>query len=277
MLILHKPFCVIISPQTYASAHMTGKIILAIGMPRAGSGWHYNLVHDLIVAAGGRDARQIRHQYRLGRLLTEVNCNIGALTTQRVLPVTIPAILGNSFVIKAHAGPKPLAMRMIHSGLIQPTYIYRDPRDALLSAYEYGQRKRAVGRQGPFSNLESIETAIDFMLEYVQISESWLACDQSLNLRYEELLSDYDAQVDRLIKFFDLRDEISVLQPIIDQYRPDQGNIQQKGTHFVKGKIGRYRQKLTNQQQQLCLEAFGDYLERMGYPLDQEVENDSES
>ena len=256
---------------------MTGKIILAIGMPRAGSGWHYNLVHDLIVAAGGRDARQIRHQYRLGRILTEVNCNIGALTTQRILPVTIPAILGNSFVIKAHAGPKPLAMRMIRSGLIQPTYIYRDPRDALLSAYEYGQRKQAVGRQGPFSDLENIETAIDFMQEYVQISESWLACDQSLNLRYEELLSDYDTQVGRLIDFFGLGDETSVLQSVIDQYRPDQGSSQQKGTHFVKGKIGRYRQKLTHHQQQLCLEVFGNYLERMGYPLYQETENDSKS
>jgi hypothetical protein len=277
MPILHNLFCVIIHPQTYASARMTGKIILAIGMPRAGSGWHYNLVHDLIVAAGGQDAHQIRQQHRLGRILTEVNCNIGALTTQRIIPVTIPALLGNTFVIKAHAGPKPLAMRMIRKGLIQPTYIYRDPRDALLSAYEYGQRKRAVGRQGPFADLESIETAIDFMQEYVQISESWLACDLSLNLRYEELLSDYDAQVEHLIEFFDLVDEISVLQPIIDQYRPDQGSSQQKGTHFVKGKIGRYRQKLTRQQQQLCLEIFGDYLTRMGYPLNQETENDSES
>ena len=256
---------------------MTGKIILAIGMPRAGSGWHYNLVHDLIVAAGGQDARQIRQQYRLGGILTEVNCNIGALTTQRILPVTFPALLGNTFVIKAHAGPKPLAMRMIRSGLIQPTYIYRDPRDALLSAYEYGKRKRAAGRQGPFSDLESIEIAIDFMREYVQISETWLACDQSLNLCYEDLLSDYDAQVGRLIDFFGLGDEISILQPIIDQYRPDQGSSQQKGTHFVKGKIGRYRQKLTHHQQQLCQEVFGDYLERMGYPLYQETENDSES
>jgi len=256
---------------------MTGKIILAIGMPRAGSGWHYNLVHDLIVAAGGQDAHQIRQQYQLGRILTEVNCNIGALTTQRILPVTIPALLGNTFVIKAHAGPKPLAMRMIRSGLIQPSYIYRDPRDALLSAYEYGQRKRAVGRHGPFANLESIETAIDFMQEYVQISEAWLACDQSLNLRYEDLLSNYDTQVDRLIEFFGLGDEISVLQPIIDQYRPDQGSSQQKGTHFVKGKIGRYRQKLTPDQQQLCLEVFGDYLERMGFPLNQETGNDSKS
>ena len=27
-------------------------IVLAVGMPRAGSGWHYNLVHDLMKTTG---------------------------------------------------------------------------------------------------------------------------------------------------------------------------------------------------------------------------------
>jgi hypothetical protein len=247
---------------------MTGKITLAIGMPRAGSGWHYNLVHDLIVAAGGQDARQIRQRYRLGRILTEVNCNIGALTPQRIVPVMIPALLGNTFVIKAHAGPKPLASSLIRSGLIRPTYIYRDPRDALLSAYEYGQRKREAGRLGPFSDLESFETAIDFMRKYVQISEAWLACEYSLDIRYEDLLRDYDVQVARLLDFLGLQAQSPSLQPIIDQYRPDKGHAGQKGTHFVKGKVGRYREKFTPEQQQLCLKAFGDYIERMGYLMD---------
>ena len=256
---------------------MTGKIILAIGMPRAGSGWHYNLVHDLIVAAGGQDARQIRHRYRLDRILTEVNCNIGALTPQRIIPVTIPALMGNTFAIKAHAGPKTLAMRLIRNGLIRPTYIYRDPRDALLSAYEYGKRKRKAGRYGPFTNLESIEAAIDFMQDYVQISETWLACEQSLNLRYEDLINNYDAQIVRLLAFLGLGTQDSTLLSIIDQYRPDQGSTGQKGTHFVKGKIGRYQQKLTTEQQQLCQAAFGDYIERMGYPIDQEVLYDDQT
>lgn len=247
--------------------HMTGKIILAIGMPRAGSGWHYNLVHDLNVAAGGQDARLIRSRYRLGRILTEVNCNIGALTLQRVIPVTLPALMGNTFVIKAHAGPKPLAQRLIRNGLIQPTYIYRDPRDALLSAFEYGQRKQAAGRVGPFADLKSIDSAIDFMSEYVQISEAWLACEQSLNLRYEHLLNEYDVQVARLFKFLGLNAENPAYQTVVERYRPQKGSTQQKGTHFVKGKIGRYREKFSPEQQQLCLDTFGDYLDRMGYPI----------
>ena len=246
---------------------MTGTIILAIGMPRAGSGWHYNLVHDLTRVAGGTDAREIRRRYHLGRILTEVNCNIGALTPQRLLPVSIPAYLGKTFAIKAHAGPKPLALRLIERGLLKPTYIYRDPRDALLSAYEYGHRKREAGRVGPFADLETIESAIDFMREYIQISEAWLDCEQALHLRYEELLTDYEAEAARLLLFLGLSADHPAAQAVIEKYRPDKGRTEQKGTHFVKGKIGRYREKFTAEQQQLCLQAFGDYLARMGYPI----------
>ena len=66
-------------------------IILSVGMPRAGSGWYYNLTHDLVTATGGQDARQIRQRYHLESILTEVNCNIGALTPRRLVAISIPA------------------------------------------------------------------------------------------------------------------------------------------------------------------------------------------
>ncbi|MFN3742301.1 MAG: hypothetical protein ACK4VW_06485 [Anaerolineales bacterium] len=38
-------------------------IILAVGMPRAASGWHYNLIHGLMLTAGAADAREICRRY----------------------------------------------------------------------------------------------------------------------------------------------------------------------------------------------------------------------
>ena len=66
-------------------------IVLSVGMPRAGSGWHYNLVHDLMKTTGCADARQIREKYHLQGILTEVNCNIGVLSARRLAMVTVPA------------------------------------------------------------------------------------------------------------------------------------------------------------------------------------------
>ena len=78
-----------------------------------------------------------------------------------------------------------------------------------------------------------------------------------------------------MLQFLGLQIQDPALSNVIDQYRPNMGSTAQKGTHFVKGKVGRYRKKLTSEQQQLCLDAFGDYLERMGYPV--EVSDDDQA
>jgi hypothetical protein len=246
---------------------MAKRLILSVGMPRAGSGWHYNLTHDLVVAAGGRDARQIRRRYRLQAILSEVNCNIGTLTSRRVLLCMLPVLFGNTYTIKAHAGPKILALTLIRVGLIQATYIYRDPRDAALSAYEYGYRARQRGGANAFTHLETIEQAIALMQTYVRISQTWLACPQVHSLRYENLLADYDNEVNQLVAFFGINPTEPQVKTVLDRYRPELANIDQPGLHFAKGKTGRFRQVLTPQQQELCLQSFGSYLEKVGYPL----------
>lgn len=241
-------------------------IILSIGMPRAGSGWYYNLTNDLMLASGAQDARQIRQRYHLENILTEVNCNIGALTPRRLLSVLAPSLLGNTFVIKAHAGPTPIALALMRLGLIRPTYIYRDPRDALLSAMENGRRALEQGRASAFTPLVDFDLAVDFMLDSARVWEGWIQCEQALPARYEDLLTNYDEQVERLIAFLRLEPGKPELQPVIDHYRPEKAQPDQKGLHFSQGKIGRFRQKMTPEQQERLTTALQPYLKRMGYP-----------
>jgi len=242
-------------------------IVLSVGMPRAGSGWYYNLTNDLMTANGAQDARQIRQRYRLHRILTEVNCNIGALTQRRLIAVMAPALMGNSFVIKAHAAPTRLALRLIRMGLIRPTYIYRDPRDALLSAIENGERARQSGRSNAFSHLVDFEISLNFISDYVRISDAWMQCQGALHTRYEELLTDYDAVVGRLAEFLGVDMETQNSKVVAEKYRPESAQTGQKGTHFNEGKIGRFRLKMSPEEQERMVHTFGAYLERMGYPL----------
>ena len=243
-------------------------IILAVGMPRAGSGWHYNLTHDLARIAGAADARQVRERYHLESILTEVNCNIGVLSPRRLARVMLPAGLSETFTIKLHAGPTAWGRSLIGSGLIKPTYIYRDPRDALLSAYEYGERARSAGRSNAFSHLASIEVAIDFMAEYVGYWAEWTAISKCHTLRYEDLKGNYAAEAERLASFLGLDPKDPATTSVIEKYRPEQARRGGQGLHFVKGVSGRYRSVMTPDQQQRCLDRFGANLEKMGYSLD---------
>ena len=239
-------------------------IVLSVGMPRAGSGWHYNLVHDLMKTTGCADARTIRERYRLERILTEVNCNIGILSARRLSLVALPALVGNTFVIKAHSGPTSASRLMQRLGLLRITYIYRDPRDAMLSAYDYGQRALKKGRPNAFSHLTDFRKSLDFIMDYVRIWEKWMKERNILVARYEDLLTNYDHEVTRLMGFLKLNANKPEVQHVIDSYRPGAAEGQQ-GLHFYKGKIGRFREAYSADEQILLKEKLGLHLKQMGY------------
>lgn len=238
-------------------------IVLSVGMPRAGSGWHYNLIHDLMETAGYVDAREIRERYRLQSILTEVNCNIGVLSARRLGLVALPGLL-NHFVIKAHAGPSSASRLLAGLGMLRITYIYRDPRDAMLSAYDFGQRALTKGRPNAFSHLSDFDKSVSFMMEYVRIWEKWMGEKNVLIARYEDLLTNYETESAKLVDYLKLDRTNSQVAAVVEKYRPGAAEGQQ-GLHFYKGKIGRFREAYTQEQQSVLKTKLAGYLSRMGY------------
>jgi hypothetical protein len=239
-------------------------IVLSIGMPRAGSGWHYNLIHDLMQSTGCADARDIRTRFHLENVLTEVNCNIGVLSARRLAMVTVPALLGNTFVIKAHAGPTPASRALTTLGLLKVTYIYRDPRDAMLSAFDYGERGMSKGRPNAFSHLTDFDKSLAFISGYIHIWEKWTHEKNVLIVRYEDLLTNYDMESVHLAEYLGLKTDGPEVHSVIEHYRPKQVEGRQ-GTHFFKGKVGRFRDVYSPEQQKTLAERFGVFLPKMGY------------
>lgn len=243
-------------------------IILAVGMPRAGSGWHYNLVHDLMKTTGCDEAREIREKFGLQKILTEVNCNIGVLSARRLMAVTRPALLGHTFVIKAHSAPTIWARALIQGGLMRATYIYRDPRDAMLSAYDYGKRVlEKQGRPNAFSHLTDFQKTMNFFVEYVDGWEKWMQVPAVMKSRYEDLLQNYDNEAARLVRFLGVNPQDAAVQAVVEQYRPGGQGQGQQGTHFFKGQVGRFRERYSAQEQQILAEKFGPALQKMGYEI----------
>jgi hypothetical protein len=177
----------------------------------------------------------------------------------------LPGLL-NTFVIKAHAGPSSASRLLSTLGLLRITYIYRDPRDAMLSAYDFGQRALTKGRPNAFSHLSDFEKSVDFMMEYVRIWEKWMKEKNVLIARYEDLLTNYDAESSKLADYLKVNRTKPEVQAVIEKYRPDAAEGQQ-GLHFFKGKIGRFREAYTEEQKLVLKEKLGVYLARMGYDV----------
>jgi hypothetical protein len=180
--------------------------------------------------------------------------------------VVLPALMGNTFVIKAHAGPTAASRLLQRLGLLRITYIYRDPRDAMLSAFDYGQRALQKGRPNAFSHLTDFQKSLDFMMEYVRIWDKWTKQSEVLTARYEDLLKDYDNEVRRLIGFLQLDGNRFEVHQVADALRPGAAEGQQ-GLHFYKGKVGRFRESYSAGQQSILTDKMGPYLSRMGYEV----------
>jgi hypothetical protein len=244
-------------------------IVLSVGMQKAGSAWYFNITNDLLQAAGHEDIRDLRSRYHLQRLMTERNCNIGRPRLLKLLFVSYPHWFGNSYVVKTHEGPTPALLWLIDRGLIKATYMYRDPRDAALSAFEHGEKIRrsgAVSSTG-FDRLTTMESAIEFASGVLPVWREWAASERALLVRYEDMRQDPYREGERLVDHLNIDVPQEVLRSIIEQYEIKNGTTEAlpHPLHFNKGITGRWKDMMTEEQVELCRDLYGDYINKMGY------------
>ena len=82
--------------------------------------------------------------------------------------------------------------------------------------------------------------------------------------RYEDLLTDYDREAAQLVDFLKLDGNNPAVRNVVEGYRPGAAEGQQ-GLHFYKGKIGRFREAYSPEEQAVLREELGPYLPRMRY------------
>ncbi len=242
-------------------------IVLSAGMQKSGTAWYFNLTNDLLVAAGYQDVRTIREKFRLYSILNAYNCNIGNPTLFKLARVAIPHFCRNTFVVKTHHGPSISLRYLMSLGIVKTTYIYRDPRDVVVSGFEHGQRIKAKGENHTFAKWDSIEASILNVKQLLATWDKWLQCSKVLITRYEDLLTNPVNELKRLESFLSLKVSSKELHRIVSNYQigqPDAAAM--SGLHFNKAAIGRFREVMSQRQLDLCREHFGDYLQRMGIP-----------
>lgn len=243
-------------------------IVLSAGMQKAGTAWYFNLTNDCLVAAGHQDVHTIRRKFHLNRYLLHYNNNIGAPTKFKLALLTIPHFCGNTFVVKTHMGPSRSLRYLMSLGIFKATFIYRDPRDVVISGFEHGQRIRDKGETHTFAKWDTIETSIFEVKRLLAIWDKWVQCSQVLIVRYEDLLTDTVHELKRLVSFLSLDGRLRAedLHRIISTYQTNQlDTIQKNYLHFNKGTTERFKKVMNQRELNLCRKHFGEYLQRMGY------------
>lgn len=180
--------------------------------------------------------------------------------------------------LKSHEPYKPEYRRVI--------YVVRDPRDVLISYYYYQVKFHRIPENYPIAEFAQrfFDGDLDPYGPWNEHVGGWHGArantSKFLLLRYEDMISDVVAALNRIQDFLDLERTQEDLQKAaefssfenmqnlesrqMDSWEPLKSTL--KGERFVRsGKVGEGREALPTHIQKLILESWSEVMARVGY------------
>lgn len=243
-------------------------IVISAGLQKAGTGLFFNLTNDMLAAAGNADIRELRETYKLDDILKHYNCNIEELSWQRLRKLLPLHTRGKRFVVKTHNRPTKWVKSLKALKVVKATFIYRDPRDVVLSALDHGRRIREEGLDHTFAVCTTVKNTIPRVKAWLNNSAmEWIDLEGVLLFKYEDLVRDPVSQMKRVADFLKLDRGKIDFEGILARYDRDKLDSDMKDyLHYNIGSAGRFRTELSEEDLVTCTREFSPYLEKMGYP-----------
>jgi len=176
-----------------------------------------------------------------------------------LLQATADRVGDRILVIKTHDRPRPnwiaAYKALAERGAARAIVNHRDPRDICLSLLDAGRAARAQG-ESAFAEYVSLQDAASRVCGYLDELEAWHGLPGLLEVRYETCAFAMDRAIDAI------KAHLGVRAPnwLVRLYA---GHI--AFTHRNKAVPKRHARELDPDAMALLGDAFGPYLDRMGY------------
>lgn len=184
-------------------------------------------------------------------------------------------------VVKTHLPAEPEIVRFVSSADFLTYFLYRDPRDVLVSRAHYGFIGAPWEVRKEFQNL-SLDERIRRLIvgfdgwgfhhpgiaTHYRRRLGWLGRDGVLALRYEELMGDRRQVVERIVDHFLQRIDrlgktrATIVEELIANVDP------LRSPTFRRGGVGEWKATFRDEHVRLFKERTGDLLVRLGYESD---------
>lgn len=244
-------------------------ILISAGLQKSGTGLFFNLTNDMLAAAGKDDIRKLREKFKLQDVLKHYNCSMDQLSWERIRKLLPLHARGKTFVVKTHNRPTKWVRSLMALKVVKTTFIYRDPRDVVLSALDHGERIRNEGEDHTFAVCSTIENTIPRVKAWLDTSAmEWIHLKGVLVFKYEDLIQDPVSQMKRVADFLKLDQTKIDFKQILARYDKDKLDSDMKDyLHYNIGSAGRFKIELNEADMNTCNREFSPYLEKMGYPV----------
>lgn len=242
-------------------------IVVSAGMQKSGSAYIYNIINDLLASCGHQDARLIKEKYALTPIMRWHNNNVKSLENRVLLEFFRISLKEGKFVFKTHCEPTPLLNLMLRMKLAKVVYIYRDPRDVLLSAIDHGKKLIEDGKNVSFAQMVEFEDALSNVKSWIEVFKKYHANRRVLCIRYEQLMSEPEICIDRLSNYLNINPSKEVVQSVLYKYHKDNPEADMTGLHFNKAIVKRYETDLSDEQHTRFKSELANEIRLMGYEI----------
>ncbi|MEX2642412.1 MAG: sulfotransferase domain-containing protein [Acetobacterales bacterium] len=249
-------------PFPTVRAAAASQLLISAGLPKSGSTWLHNLQNALSEAAGWGRWQEVQQAFFPEHAWFPY---VEDLRPVHLVGLLLPVLHGRSYCIKVHCPPHPAVLRLLGSGLARATYIFRDPRDCVLSCLEAGAQARAAGNPAgqAFAELDSMEKAVEFVAGFAEGAMLWAALPGVHFVRYESLLDAPFAEMQKMRAYLGLAVEDEALREIVGRFDGGRGVAT-----FNKGGAGRFRAAFSTLEIARLNERFAQFMRTTGYPDD---------
>lgn len=191
-------------------------------------------------------------------------------------------------IASAHLFARPDAVARVCSPKFVPYFIFRDPRDVVVSHvfyvtdmearhvhHEYYQSLPDFSARLKVSILGRPDTDVEFPNIEARFAPylGWLDHREVLTLHFEDLINDRAATLSRIMDHFLARTPLQILSPkgaprqlILDSL--ESSINPQRSPTFRSGKTGEWKKHFTEEHKETFKDVTGDLLIRLGYEND---------
>lgn len=182
-------------------------------------------------------------------------------------------------VASAHLFARPEAVARVTSPRFLPYFIFRDPRDVVVSHVFYvtDMEARHV-HHAYYQSLPDFDARLTVSIlgrpasgvEFPNIADrfapylDWLSQPEVLTIHFEELIQDRAATLNRILDHFLARGTLRTSRSLILHSLESAINPTKSPT-FRSGKTGEWKRHFTEEHKRLFKDAAGDLLIRLGY------------
>lgn len=242
-------------------------LVISSGMQKSGTAYFYNVLNDLLIESGAANARMIKNEFSLEKILKDNNNNIDGISWKDLLKISIVSFKKGTFAVKTHYPNRRSFGILSKAGLLKIIYSYRDPRDVILSVIDHGKKLKESGETGNFTKMIEIDEAIRNVKIWINDWNELSGKNNILKYRYEDFLKEPELIFRKVSEFLKIEFSERSVKKILLRYNPSNPDMPKGRLHFNKGIVDRFKTDMSVSDQKRVLESMGKEIAEMGYKL----------